>query len=96
MPAVWALEADRTGDDAARASPSARRERSRCVGSGAPIEPMPPRARQRIVTAAFSGGRDSLTQLGMLQELGETPLLVTVTSTREGSEEFKTAAPARR
>ncbi|MGK2876954.1 MAG: DegT/DnrJ/EryC1/StrS family aminotransferase [Solirubrobacterales bacterium] len=87
--AVWSLEADRTGDDLE--SFTARTARTvEVVGSGTAIGPMPAAPDNDIVAAAFSGGRDSLTQLGMLQELGESPLLVTVTSVREGSEEFKT------
>jgi perosamine synthetase len=87
---VWALEVDR--NDSALPSFSDRAARRvEIVGSDAPIEPMPTAPDSGIVTTAFSGGRDSLTQLGLLQELGETPLLVTVTSDREGSEEFKVA-----
>ncbi|MBJ7459100.1 MAG: DegT/DnrJ/EryC1/StrS family aminotransferase [Thermoleophilaceae bacterium] len=101
--AVWALEADRDGDELE--SYDLRTARMvEVVGSGGPIGPMPAAPDNQLVATAFSGGRDSLTQLGLLQELGETPLLVTVTSDREGSEEFKTqrrravieAAPARR
>jgi perosamine synthetase len=45
--------------------------------------PMPALSRvpdSGAVAACFSGGRDSLTQTGMLCELGETPVLVTTTS----------------
>ncbi|MBI2692534.1 MAG: hypothetical protein HYX29_11395 [Solirubrobacterales bacterium] len=45
--------------------------------------------RSRVVTS-FSGGRDSLTQAGILDELGRSPLLVTTVSRREGSIEFET------
>lgn len=88
--AVWTLESNRVGaklDD----FPQRTTRTVEVVGSGAPIEPMPKARDAGIVATAFSGGRDSLTQLGLLQELGEKPLLVTVTSTRDGSEEFKTA-----
>jgi perosamine synthetase len=87
---VWALEGDKK--DESLQGFSARTARSvEVVGSGEPIEPMPTARDEGIVTAAFSGGRDSLAQLGLLQELGEKPLLVTVTSDRDGSQEFKTA-----
>lgn len=88
--AVWTLESNRVGakdqDFPARTARSVD-----VVGSGSPIEPMPKVEERGIVATAFSGGRDSLTQLGLLQELGEKPLLVTITSTRDGSEEFRTA-----
>lgn len=61
------------------------------VDSGPPLGVLPAVESTDLVATCFSGGRDSLTQLALLQELGETPLLVTTTSSREGSEEFKTA-----
>ena len=73
---VVSLEADSGGDTARRVE---------IVEAGpqlAPVVPVPDGGR---VTACFSGGRDSLVQLAMLQELGETPLLVTTTSPREGA-----------
>jgi perosamine synthetase len=88
--AVWTLESNRKGAPA-HDLPQRTSRSVEVVGTGAPIEAMPKVHESGIVTSAFSGGRDSLTQLGLLQELGEKPLLVTVTSTREGSEEFKTA-----
>jgi hypothetical protein len=47
-------------------------------------------AESSSVVACFSGGRDSLTQTALLQELGLTPLLVTVASPRQGSIEHET------
>lgn len=55
------------------------------VEAGPPLAPVVPASDSGQVTACFSGGRDSLVQLALLQELGETPLLVTTTSPREGS-----------
>lgn len=43
-----------------------------------------------LCVASFSGGRDSLTQLAILRELGTLPLLVMTRSEREGSIEFET------
>ncbi|MGH2958689.1 MAG: aminotransferase class I/II-fold pyridoxal phosphate-dependent enzyme, partial [Solirubrobacterales bacterium] len=88
--AVWTLESNLVGGSA-QDFPQRTARSVEVVGSGAPVDPMPRVEDTGLVATAFSGGRDSLTQLGLLQELGETPLLVTVTSTREGSEEFKTA-----
>jgi hypothetical protein len=46
------------------------------LDSGPPIPALAPGPDNGGVAASFSGGRDSLTQTGMLCELGETPLLV--------------------
>jgi perosamine synthetase len=60
------------------------------VEGGPPLAPLEPAADAGPVVACFSGGRDSLTQAALLQELGERPLLVTTTSPREGSVEHNT------
>jgi perosamine synthetase len=60
------------------------------IESGPPAGELTPVPDQGVVAVAFSGGRDSLTQTALLQELGVTPLLVTVTSPREGSHEHET------
>lgn len=88
--AVWTLESNLAGG-ATQDFPQRTARTVEVVGAGPPVEPMPRVHDAGLVATAFSGGRDSLTQLGLLQELGEKPLLVTVTSTRDGSEEFKTA-----
>lgn len=61
------------------------------VESGPPLEWPEPVPESSSVVACFSGGRDSLTQTALLQELGLSPLLVAVTSAREGSIEHETA-----
>lgn len=50
------------------------------LDSGLPVQPLAPVPDNGAVAASFSGGRDSLTQTGMLCELGETPLLVATTA----------------
>jgi perosamine synthetase len=50
------------------------------LDGGPPIPELSPIPDNGGVAASFSGGRDSLTQTGMLCELGEAPLLVTTTS----------------
>ncbi len=89
--AVASLEAQSGGDDTARTI--------ELLGSGPLLGP--PRAasgdasrasqtdRSGIVSC-FSGGRDSLTQAAMLVELGESPLLVAVTSPVAWSPEHET------
>jgi perosamine synthetase len=59
------------------------------VESGSPFEVADLGTDEDLAVACFSGGRDSLTQASLLQELGVTPLLVTVTSSREGSIEHE-------
>jgi flavin-binding protein dodecin len=61
------------------------------VEAGAPLEPVAPGPDSGLIAACFSGGRDSLTEAAMLQELGERPLLVTTTSPRDGSLEHETS-----
>jgi 7-cyano-7-deazaguanine synthase in queuosine biosynthesis len=61
------------------------------VGSGPPLEWPGPAQDPSLVVACFSGGRDSLAQTALLQELGLTPLLVVTSSPREGSLEHETA-----
>ncbi len=50
------------------------------LDSGPPIPELSPVVDKGGVAACFSGGRDSLTQTGVLCELGETPLLVATTA----------------
>lgn len=85
--AVWSLETRREN---AIGSFSVRTRREiDFVNRGDPIpELKPPEQISDCVAASFSGGRDSMTQLGLLQELGEKPFLVTTTSSRPGSEEM--------
>jgi perosamine synthetase len=80
---VWALEADTDGDTSRRIE----------IVEAGPLLP-PIRSAGDGVVAAFSGGRDSLTQTALLQEMGERPLLVATTSPRENSVEHET--PRRR
>ncbi len=61
------------------------------VESGPVLDEPGPGGGNELAVACFSGGRDSLTQTAMLQELGVQPLLVTVTSPREGSIEHQTS-----
>ena len=49
-----------------------------------PLESVPPLEDKRLCAAAFSGGKDSLAQVGLLCEMGYTPLLVTTTSSMPG------------
>jgi len=51
----------------------------RIVETGSPLAPVPERPDGRSA-AAFSGGRDSLVQAGLLAELSDRPLLVACTS----------------
>jgi len=83
---VATLEAYAGGTDTARAID--------LVEAGAPLEPVEPGPDSGLIAACFSGGRDSLTEAAMLQELGQRPLLVTTTSPRDGSVEHET--PRRR
>ncbi|MFN8126029.1 MAG: aminotransferase class I/II-fold pyridoxal phosphate-dependent enzyme [Candidatus Nanopelagicales bacterium] len=81
--AVWTLEGRMSGHDVQR-----RIE----IAEGGRRSPWPQHPDPSDVTvAAFSGGRDSLTQLGLLQELAQDPILVTVVSPRPGSEEHRSA-----
>ncbi|MEA2197104.1 MAG: perosamine synthetase [Solirubrobacteraceae bacterium] len=61
------------------------------VEAGPALEPLAPSPDTGVVVSCFSGGRDSLTQAALLQELGEEVVLVTTTSPREGSIEHETA-----
>lgn len=84
--AAWALET-RRGDE--RGSFTERTRRAiEFVETGEPVGDLTPAPDNGTVAACFSGGRDSLTQLALLQELGEQPFLVTTTSSRLGSEEM--------
>lgn len=84
--AVWSLETRREN---AVGSFSERTQRSiDFVSRGEPIPELSPPVQSDCVAASFSGGRDSMTQLGLLQDLGEKPFLVTTTSSRPGSEEM--------
>ncbi len=73
---TWALEV--------RVLDPARRDFARrvdLVETGPALAPLAPAAADPdLVVAAFSGGRDSLAQLGLLEELGRRTLLVTTTS----------------
>lgn len=82
--AVAALEARAEGPpDVAR--------RIDIVEAGPALEPLSPTSEDSgLVAACFSGGRDSLLQTALLQELGQRPLLVTTTSPREASVEHET------
>ena len=72
---VWTLEARRL--DGARDT----RRSIDLVESGPALPPLaPPAATSDVTVACFSGGRDSLAQLGMLRELGRPTVLVTTTS----------------
>lgn len=79
-------------DQAGRPAGDVRRE-VELVEAGPALE-LPDPGTGDAVVSCFSGGRDSLTQLGLLQELGVDPLLVTVTSPRDGSVEHVTARRA--
>jgi perosamine synthetase len=80
---VAMLEAQVDGNDTGRAID--------LVEAGPALEPLVPGPDTGVVVACFSGGRDSLTQAALLQELGEEVFLVTTTSPREGSIEHETA-----
>jgi perosamine synthetase len=77
------LEAHSGGTDFAR--------RLDLAESGPQLETPDLGCRPERAVACFSGGRDSLTQTSLLQELGIRPLLVTVVSDREGSIEHRSA-----
>lgn len=87
--ATWTHEFDRAPAANLSRSEPTRRE-VEIVDFGPPAGKLLPAGDSGVVVASFSGGRDSLTQLGMLQEAGLNPLLVTTTSRREGSFEFET------
>jgi perosamine synthetase len=80
---VWTLEAHAGGRDV---------ERTVDIVEAGPLlawpEAAPPASDE--VVACFSGGRDSLTQAALLQELGVAPLLVTVDSPQPGHIEHQT------
>lgn len=80
---VTSLEARGDGGDTARDID--------LVEAGPALAPLVPGPDEGIVAACFSGGRDSLAQTALLQELGERPLLVATTSPREASQEHETA-----
>jgi perosamine synthetase len=70
-----------------------RAERSiELVDGGPPLEaPAPPVGDRLGIVSCFSGGRDSLSQAGLLAELGEQPILVTTTSPVTWSTEHDSA-----
>lgn len=61
------------------------------VEAGPVLEPLPHVGAGEGVVSCFSGGRDSLTQAALLQELRQDVVLVTVASPRDGSVEHETA-----
>jgi hypothetical protein len=61
------------------------------LDEGPPLEALTPFATYGQVAAAFSSGKDSLTQAGLLTELGERPILVTTTAPGGGHDEHGTA-----
>lgn len=67
-----------------RAGREATRRQIELVDSGPPIDPPsrshPEHAAPHGVVACFSGGRDSTTQVGLLREIGASPVLVATTS----------------
>ena len=73
--ATWSLEGRIGGHNTAR--------RVDLVESGDCTAPLAPGPDRGLTAACFSGGRDSLASLGLLQELGERTLLVTTTSPRD-------------
>jgi len=83
---VATLEARVAGTDTARTID--------LVESGPELAPLAPGPDGNVVVACFSGGRDSLAQAALLQELEEEVVLVTTTSPRAGSIEHET--PRRR
>lgn len=84
--AVWSLETRR--ENAEQDFPQRTQRAIDFVCTGEPIPTLSPPDPGDCVAASFSGGRDSMTQLGLLQELGEKPFLVTTTSSRPGSQEM--------
>ncbi len=79
--ATWTLEGRVAGSDT--------RRRIDLVESGARlVEQATPKTKQ-LAAACFSGGRDSLTQVGLLTELGEPFFLVTTVAPRLGSIEHE-------
>ena len=80
---IATLEAHVGGNDLAR--------RIDIVDSGPPLPWPEPAQDPALVVACFSGGRDSLTQTALLQELGLPPVLVATSSPRDGSLEHETA-----
>lgn len=61
------------------------------VQTGDPITPGPCIGNSRRSATAFSGGKDSLVQAGILREIGPPPVLVAVTSRLSGLEDHFTA-----
>jgi 7-cyano-7-deazaguanine synthase in queuosine biosynthesis len=86
---VWTLEVDQDTSDGPTYSERTARA-VEIVETGLPAGELPASPPGEGSTTAFSGGRDSLTQTGLLHELGLAPLLVTTTSKRQGSIEFET------
>jgi perosamine synthetase len=80
---VAMLEGQIGGTDTARAID--------LVEAGPALDPLARDEERSGVVACFSGGRDSLTQAALLQELHEDVVLVTTTSPRQGSVEHETA-----
>ncbi|MBJ7354199.1 MAG: hypothetical protein JHC98_05185 [Thermoleophilaceae bacterium] len=87
--AVWTLENDLDTPDGPTFAERTHRT-VELVESGPPAGELAQVEARDVVVSSFSGGRDSLTQAAMLNELGLKPILVTTTSKREGSIEFET------
>ena len=81
--AAWTLEARSGGTDTSRSVDLVE------TGTVLPVGPSP--GRDHLTVSCFSGGRDSLAQVGLLRELAEPALLTTVVSPRDGSVEHTSA-----
>jgi perosamine synthetase len=102
--AVVTLEATATAtataDAGAGPGPGARAGRNdverriEIIESGPRLQWPKPAPDNSLAVGCFSGGRDSLVQAALLQELGLTPILVSTSSPREGSIEHTTARRA--
>ena len=79
---VATLEAYAGGSDTVRSI--------QILDEGPPLEALAPFASSGRVAAAFSGGKDSLTQAALLIELGERPILVTTTAPGGGHNDHVT------
>jgi hypothetical protein len=89
---VWRrlLDAEIDTADAYRESPPAAGG-VEWVENGEPVETGDPVAEQGRCATAFSGGKDSLLQTGLLCELTKRPMLVTTTSPMDGKHDHSTA-----
>lgn len=77
--------------DAPAGTPPGRRSIELVDGGPPLLAPPPPAGDRRGIVSCFSGGRDSLSQAGLLAELGEQPILVTTTSPVAWSTEHDSA-----